>query len=281
MKPEVLVIGPGGMKVFLQLGALLELERMNILENVSVFVGCSVGALVSLLLVIGYTTIEIINDVFNEDILNYLVDKFDFEKIYQSTGLIDPVNIRNKLSQKLIKKIGFVPNLQQLYLMTGKKFYSVAYNLNKDRVELFSYETTPDCLCVEAVLLSMNIPGIFYQMKYKEDYYIDGALGNPYPVDLFDDGRTMVLGISVDSETLIQMKSGIEYLYKIIQTPMVQIKQRIISDCSSLCRHLIIKSKYFDTLGISLTDDNKIEMIKQGIEQCTEFLQSDNIKNLV
>jgi len=214
MKPEVLVIGPGGMKVFLQLGALLELERRDVLENVSVFAGCSIGALVGLLLVSGYTTIEIINDVFNEDIFSYLLDKFDFEKIYQSTGLIDPTGIKNKLSQKLTKRFGFVPNLQQLHLITGKKFYSVTYNLTKDRVEFFSHETTPECSCVDAVLMSMNIPGIFYQMKYKGDYYIDGAFGNPYPVDLFDDGRTLILGVSVDSESLLELKSGIEYLYK-------------------------------------------------------------------
>lgn len=273
-EPEVLVVGPGGMKIFLELGALLELERNLIIKNINKYVGCSIGSLVCLLIISGYSPLEIINDIFNEDIFCYIIDKFNFEKIYESTGLIDPTNISNKLGQKIREKLGIIPTLQQLYLMTGKPFYSVAYNLTKSRTEVFSYDNTPECLCVNAVLYSMNIPGIFYQMKYKNDIYVDGALGNPYPVDILDDGKTQILGISLDSETSLEAKTGIEYIYKIIQTPMVEMKKRIMSECSSLCKHLEIKSSFFDTLGVSLNKDKKIEMIKEGIKQTKEFLRS-------
>jgi predicted acylesterase/phospholipase RssA len=261
------------MKVFLELGALLELERRGFLTQIKKFIGCSIGSLVSLLLVSGYNILQIINEFLNEDIFSYIIDKLDLDKIYKSTGLINPNKIKSKLSIKLLSKFTFVPNLQQLYLATGKGLYCVAYNITRDTVDVFSHETTPECSCIDAVLFSMNIPGLFYQMKYDNCLYVDGALGNPYPIDVFDDGKTKILGVSIDSESTLKIESGIEYFYKIIQSPMIQLKKRILSESSSLCKNIEIKSTYFDTLGVSLDNKKKEEMIIQGIKQVQEILE--------
>lgn len=270
---DILVVGPGGMKVFLELGALLELEREGFLVHIKKFIGCSIGSLVSLLLVSGYNVLQVINDFLNEDIFNYIIDKLDLDKIYNSTGLIDPSKIKEKISSKLLSKFTFIPSLQQLYLATGRGLYCVAYNITRDTVDIFSHETTPECSCVDAVLFSMNIPGLFYQMRYKDCLYVDGALGNPYPIDIFDDGKTKILGISIDSESTLKIESGIEYFYKIIQSPMVQLKKRILSESSRLCKNIEIKSDYFDTLGVNLDEKKRAEMIKQGIYQVQQILR--------
>ena len=49
--PEVIVIGPGGCKGFLELGALLYLEKEGYLRSVKTYAGVSVGAVISLLIV--------------------------------------------------------------------------------------------------------------------------------------------------------------------------------------------------------------------------------------
>ncbi|GAH01238.1 unnamed protein product, partial [marine sediment metagenome] len=52
-KPNILVIGPGGIKGFYYCGALLSLDSGGILSDVDTIVGCSVGSLIGLLLISG------------------------------------------------------------------------------------------------------------------------------------------------------------------------------------------------------------------------------------
>ena len=65
-KPDIIVLGPGGSKGYIQLGALLRLELDNLLSNVVQYVGCSVGAIISLLMVVGYSANDIINYMLSE-----------------------------------------------------------------------------------------------------------------------------------------------------------------------------------------------------------------------
>ena len=37
-------------------------------------------------------------------------------------------------------------------------------------------------------------------MKYRDHVYIDGAFGNPYPIDQFDDGKRNILGLYIDTD---------------------------------------------------------------------------------
>jgi len=53
-KPDIVILGPGGIKGFLELGVLYALQNNNLLENVHTYVGVSVGSIISLLLVCGF-----------------------------------------------------------------------------------------------------------------------------------------------------------------------------------------------------------------------------------
>ncbi|MEM5804159.1 MAG: patatin-like phospholipase family protein [Candidatus Aenigmatarchaeota archaeon] len=260
-KPEVLILGPGGMKVFLELGALLELESRNFLDKVHTFIGCSIGSLVALLLTCGFKTIEIINDLLNENIAENFM--FSLERITEKNGIINPNIIRQKLSKKLLTKFNIVPNLEQLYFFTGINFISISLNITKDSVEALSKDTEPYLSCVDAVLMSMNIPGIFCPIIYKNCFYIDGALGNPYPVDIKDDGQTRILGISIE-EKVTNLHENFYYIYKVIQSSMIQLKKKIIENCSTFCEHIVIPSDWIDTLGVTISNKEKIEMIIKG-----------------
>src|SRR5665648_189955 len=59
-KPDIIVLGSGGVKGFLHLGALCALKEYHMLDHVKTYVGVSVGAIVALLCVIGYNISEII-----------------------------------------------------------------------------------------------------------------------------------------------------------------------------------------------------------------------------
>jgi predicted acylesterase/phospholipase RssA len=270
--PDVLVLGPGGMKVFLELGALLKLDSVDMLKNVHTYIGCSIGSLVALLLVSGYKPIEIINDLFGENIAE-IFSFSNIELIWKNSGLLDPKTIEERINSKILEKFGKIPTLEQLYYFTGLNFISVTLNITKDQVEHLSKDTEPGLSCVKAVMMSMNVPGIFYQIVYKNCFYIDGALGNPYPIDIMDDGRNKILGISVVEKNDFSTDIHVQYIFKIIYSSMNQLKIRIKNECSPLCQHIELLSPWLDTFGVTLNKDNKIQMILIGYREAEKFIK--------
>jgi len=218
-KPEVLVLGPGGMKGFLELGTLYFLEEKNFFSEVTTFVGVSVGAIISLMMVCGYKVIEIIAESADTNIFNDL-SSVSLRDTQDKLGLVSSAPIKRKLVKMVLKKFGYIPNLKQLYEITGLKLVCVTANLDKETAEYMSYETEPHLPVVDAVMYSMNIPIIFYKLKYMGCVYVDGALANPYPVDIFDDGKTAILGLYIESTYQrywgirnYELKAGINYLF--------------------------------------------------------------------
>ena len=68
--PNVLVLGPGGIKGFAELGALIFLESVNYIDSIDTIVGCSVGSVIGLLLIIGYSATEILSEVIQSSIFD-------------------------------------------------------------------------------------------------------------------------------------------------------------------------------------------------------------------
>ena len=132
----------------------------------------------------------------------------------------------------------------------------------------------------------MNIPFFFQKIRYNGYTYIDGAFGNPYPVDYFDDGKTKILGISITtSKNTKSIYSGrnyettetdnIRYTYKVLNASITQLKKKIFQNCSNQCKHLILNSPTMDTTGLSLSHNNKIQMLKLGYDTAKRFVQKE------
>lgn len=273
--PDALVLGPGGMKGFLELGALIKLYNSKFLENIKIYVGCSVGSIIALLLVSGYTPNQIVKEAAKASIFEDITS-LCLSDIKNNTGLISNKQIKEKLESKVRKKFGFIPTLQQLYLSTGFEYISVTLNLDKDQTEFLSFKTEPNLSCVEAALLSMNIPFLFYKIQYRGCVYIDGAFGNPYPIDIVDDGKTNILGISILSGNTLEISNSnvLCYIYKVIQSSMTQIRLRIEKSCSEKCKHLILQSPTIDTTGLTIDEETKVKMLISGYRIAETFLNS-------
>lgn len=279
-KPEILVLGPGGMKGFLELGALYVLEEKNILSEVKTFVGVSVGAIISLLIVCGYKIPEIIAESADTNIFNDL-SSVSIRDTRDKLGLVSSTPIRRKLVKNVINKFGYVPTLKELYHLTGLKLVCVTANLDKETAEYMSYETEPYLPVVDAVMYSMNIPIIFYKLKYKGCVYVDGALANPYPINIFDDGNTNILGLFIESTSKTQSEpidsTTTMYIHKLIHFTMTQLRDLIIKNCSEKCKHISLPTDIIDTTGLSIDAHIKADMIIKGYNIAQKFLE--DIKN--
>jgi len=276
-KPEILVLGPGGIKGFLELGALVGLEKEGLLSDVTTYVGVSVGAIISLLLVVGYTVTEIIVEAADANIFEDF-SSVSWKDIKENFGLVSSAPIKRKLTKRVMEKFGYVPTLEQLYHSTGVELVCVTANLDKEITEYMSYRTEPGMSSVDAVMYSMNIPIIFYKLKYKGCVYVDGALGNPYPVDEYDDGSVNILGVYIESTCRTEREPSDStttmYVHKIIQFTMSQLRDKIIKTCSERCKHLCLKSNIVDSTGLTIDAHLKADMILDGYTYAQKFIEN-------
>lgn len=289
-KPDVMVIGPGGVKGFAELGVLFELDQNDLLSNVKTYIGVSIGSLLSLLIISGYTIREIITLAADIDILRDHTS-FSVMETIENVGLISIDPIRNILKDLIVKKIGRVPSLQQLYIGTGIEFISTVYNSDLSRREFMSYLTEPDISAVDAVMLSMNIPFIFHRLYYNGCSYIDGAFGNPYPIDYLDDGKNNILGIYISNKNSTKIKSPlplhnndnskITYILTTLQAPMEEHRKTIIKYASKRCKHICIEVSVVDSIGITVSAQDKAKMVIDGMKTGRKFINenilADNI----
>lgn len=259
--PDVIVLGPGGPKGFLELGALLRLEESIDFKNIKNWTGCSIGSAIALLLVIGYSVKEIIKICWNTNILNDITD-INIPKGENNFSIDE-----KKLEEKVIEKFGMVLTLNKLYMATGRKLTIVTYNFDDCRAEYFNTDTEPNISCVHAVMLSMSIPLINQAKKYKGKDYIDGAVVNPFPIDIHDDGTKIILGIYIIN-TKSDDKNLINRAYKMINAPINQIRERIIKHSSNKCHFLMLNASNIET---------KKDMISLGYDEASTFL--DKISN--
>lgn len=269
-QPDVLVLGPGGIKGFLELGALYRFKQTSLLNNVHTFVGVSVGSIISSLYMCGFNVTEMYHAGFGIDLFSSL-NFSQIKDMVDGKGLLSHDILRQQLTDIITKKRGNVPTFLQLYNETHKNLIIVTYNLTRKTTYYISRFTHPDMSIVEAMLASSSIPGIFYQFIYRGEIYIDGAFGNPYPVDMVDDGKNQVLGMYIHGGDYVDPSNLTKNLSSIIHAPITELRSRIIKYSSHRCKHIKL---YSDVTGMHVDEDGKMEMFRSGHQTADDFLST-------
>ena len=273
-KPDVIVLGPGGAKGYLELGLLSSFEDENYLSDINEWTGCSIGSAICLLKISGYTMTEIINDCLNFNIINDIGD-INIDNFKESPGLLTIKSAEKLLNSRLSQRFGVIPTLKQLYLATGIILNIVTFNLDKMRPEYMNKDTEPNLSVVKAVLMSMAIPGIIIPRIYKGYTYVDGAIGDPYPILIHDDGEKKILGVYIDSECgswNSNNNNTLLYLYKCAQASMKVMRDQSIRLASNNCKHIALKTPIIDTTGLSFNAEIKNKMLESGYKTGIHFL---------
>lgn len=270
--PDVIFLGPAGAKGYLELGLLKIFEEENYIQGINNWRGCSAGAVISLLYISNYTVPEIIEYFMDLNIINS-IDDINMN-INETPGLLNAKSVENLLKRLMIQKFGIVPTMMQLYMATGVNITFVTYNVDKMETEYLSKDTTPQLSSVKAVMMSSAMPGILTPVIHRGYAYADGAIGDPYSILSDDNGVNKILGIYIDSVygTQSSDKSKIEYIYRCYIAPINSMRIMAMKYASDNCKHIGLKTSILDSTGITLTREDKINMIDSGYETGRMFL---------
>lgn len=265
-RPNVLILGGGGVKGFLTIGSLLFFEKTKMLKDIKKIVGVSIGSVIGLLYASGYSMTEILDFSLMTQI-SEVVSHIDILNIMKTNGFVSHDVFRKKLNEKIISKFGFVPTFKQLYLMTGYHFEVVVTNLDKNVAEYFSHETQPDFSCVEGVLMSMSLPFIFQTYIHNNDIYLDGAIIDPFPLNRYR--NDCVFGIILKTTPVNPRESFFNYLSRVIDSFTTTKEKNIIIPPN--CKILNLQYQITDTLGIKMSFENRVDMVLFGYLRGYQF----------
>ena len=168
-----LCLGPGGTGIFTIAGFLKKHETS--LEDIEEISGSSAGAILGLLMSVGYSMDEIINILFSADLSKFI--KINVASFFTNFGFVDTVPIR----EEFVRLCRCDPTFREL----DKKFYVAAFCLNTGETMYFSRDTHPDMKAIDAVLMSMSVPLIFSTGRFEGHTYTDGGTTESFPVTPF------------------------------------------------------------------------------------------------
>lgn len=249
-----LVFEGGGVKGIAYVGALQVLQDEGILPSIKRVAGTSAGAILAVLLGLGYTPDEIKEIMWELDFKNFMDDSWgiiqDSQRLLHDFGWYKGDFFRRWIGDLIARKLGNTEatfdDLVHAHLdcATTREIYLIGTNLSTGYSEVFSHEHTPRFCIADAARISMSIP-IFFAAKrnFRGDLYVDGGVLDNYPIKIFDRRKYVT-----------RDWARTEYYEKINEC--LKGKSRRISD--------YVYNK--QTLGFKLDNKEKISMFRDQAE---------------
>jgi predicted acylesterase/phospholipase RssA len=179
-----LVISGGSIRSISVIGCLKYIfEKLPIqVRNV---VGTSAGAIIGLMVVLGYTPSEM------ETMMKYMV-KHDYHKlllddlldlkVLDTFGFDSGAGLESFIAEVLERKgLSRDATFVEMAKKTGKNFVVCVANVTQGKSQYLCVDTDPDMRVALAVRMSAALPILFSPIRYKNDMYTDGALYESLP----------------------------------------------------------------------------------------------------
>lgn len=292
-----LVLCGGGIKGISMIGALRYMTKrrlldINILHTIA---GSSVGALIGALLVIGYTPIELFQELKTIDIQSYLDPNI--------TNMIDyyGLDTGHKLVayiKKMFKRKGFNENisLKELYNLTKTRLILTATNVNCRITEYFDYVHHPDVNVIDVIRASISVPIYFTTPKYEGCYYVDGGVLDNFPLHLFHHSPPeTILAIKFRNHRDIpfckdddiqpnKIENAMQYFNGVISCLLEEIEflKSIVNQNLYHQSTILIDRDSVNTHPMNFTIDSEqqLKLYQIGISSAQKYLKSDGYLQL-
>lgn len=272
-----LVFSAGGLKGFSHYGALCKLYDENLISNLEECVGTSAGAITATLHCAGFNPYDVWNFLMNIDV-SKLVDinvkniskcgAESGEKIY---SVIDEI-LEKKTNKKSITMI-------ELYEISKIKLTIVGSCLSTKEIVYFNHETYPNIPVVDAVRISISVPGLFIPYIWDNKAYLDGALLEHYAISFLKDKLDSTLGIFIHGNYSTDYYYPEEFPLAIIN--MLMYYFQVSSYDNYIDNTIIIKTEIpeISVFNFKISDDYKIKLFDIGYKNTEKFLIDKNLIN--
>lgn len=293
MNHNELIVSSGGNKGISLLGSLNEFSKNYSLNNFKYLTGCSIGAIICLLLNIEYTIEELCDILFKINFKDFQECKII--NLFEKCGLDEGVKFTNFLKAIILNKnIHTNITFNELYQKTNKILTICVVNITSGKSEYHNYLTTPDLSVLLSVRMSANIPILFSPILFKKSYYVDGALLDPFPYFynkntnkygfwLFDDYEYKFIKKSNKISFVNELSNSFDYisnLLKIVNINYIKyLYKNIIKTKPKNIIFINFEIKNLTPENFDLNFEDKINMYNIGINQTKLFLKKKIKKN--
>jgi len=271
---NALVLPSGGVKGVYILGALHYLTEEVGMDHIKTYYGTSIGAIISGLLIIGYTPMETLIYICIHKIVMYLLASFDITKIFTEKSFLDSKVFIELLETMIKEKIGSVPTLGELHSLFNKKLCVCTISRENPTIPLYiSSDSHPSITLVQALHMSSSIPFIFGYASYDDIDYFDGGVLDQFPILYASSVEENLFGIDI----FRQNKKNDTIINDVLD--MISLPINYIS-------YLLKKQVPFHVAYIEIHTNNEyttkgnvqlIKMFTDGYKECKKLLQK-NIK---
>ena len=277
-----LVLAAGGIKGFGIIGCLSTLNKYKILEykKLKKIAGSSVGSLIGLMITLKYNLDEI-----EELAIKLPFDKFkkfDINNFFDKYGVDDGEEFMNIFRVIIKKKLGKENiSFSELYKFNNIEYIVVGTCVSDYTTSIFNYKNSPNMSILDAIRISISVPLVFDVVNYENKIYIDGAISNPYPINIFKNEIDKTLGLLMSTRDKIYEINSIEtYINKIINCMMHNISQRDL-DIYYKNTLFIEGLDHISPVAFDLRVQEKKEIINLGKVSAEKFINRFILRNLI
>lgn len=259
-----LCVSGGGAKAVTMLGLIYELHAKGQLDDINIFSGCSAGAFICALYIVGYNPLQQLK--YFPQIKDLKFDITAFQLFIEKVGINRIQKYTKRFRKAIEDKIGIEdPTLKEFYEATKKTFYISAVNTTKCKIIYFNHIDYPDIKLFDAIHASAALPGIFIPVKIKGSSFIDGGYYNSFPLEPLI--NTDTIGVAFSKPLFDDNIFG--ELLKMMKLHAYIAKKEAIKRHPSL--NLYECTSKFGLLDLEKTKSELLEEFNNGRQQHPEY----------
>lgn len=194
---NVLVLSGGGQAGWDMLGAINHIQEE--IPSFDAYVGTSVGGVIATLCSVGFHAVELFETLQHVDISN----KPSLVRCVEEFGLCDSQPLMNSVTKLLEDKCGPEPTFKTHHERFGVDLVITGVCVTTQQTEYFRWDTHPDMKLMDAIRITCAVPILFVPVKHDDRLYVDGALGDNFPIEYalrtYKDTAKRVVGVTVQT----------------------------------------------------------------------------------
>jgi len=267
MSIKHLVLSGGAYKGLYIIGAMKELlkEKYVNIDEIENIYGTSVGALIGVVICLKLDYDMLIEYAVNFPFTKYFTFSVDSLLEFISKKGIIKIDFINGIYENLLKHCGLNKNItfQELYEYSKIKLNVYVTNLNKFSYECYNYETHADMKVLDAIYRSCSLPFIFQPECCENEWFVDGGLINPYPIQQALESHKVeeILGFKIKDDQLTSCPENgsiFHFGYYVIMK-LIRQNERLNNNYDKNVKELIIPATSMNVEDAKLLINSKSE----------------------